>query len=69
MRHSEILLQIGSKEIGTVYFRSCEQVQRGLFSNQKEIPPPPFRQSLKIVNSGLQIEFPYNLIIHIRSIS
>ena len=74
MRRSKMLPQIGSNSIvdlyflGTVCLLSCEQVQRQLFF-QSEENFPFFRQSLKIIDSGLHIELIHNFIIQILNIS
>ena len=52
---SKILLQIKIKEMGAWIFRHC--LSRFLCFFQSEQNIPSFRQSLKIVYSGLQIEF------------
>ena len=62
MRRSKFLLQIESKEIGQWFFRNCWPPflwtgTTWAFS-QSAGSVPFFSQSLKIVNRGLQFEFP-----------
>ena len=73
MRRSKILLQIGGMEICLYYFRHCLSpflwtVTTWAFSKSKG-NFPSFRQSLKIIDTGLHIEFSHSFIIRILSIS
>ena len=73
MRRSKILLQIGGMEICLYYFRHCLSpflwtVTTWAFSKSKG-NFPSFRKSLKIIDTGLHIEFSHSFIIRILSIS
>ena len=73
MRRSKILLQIGIKEIPLWFFRLClfpflcTGTTLAFFHSWGNLPS--FRQSLKNIERGFQVEFPQSFIIRIPSIS
>ena len=73
MRRLIILLQIGIREIGLQFFRLLLfpflSTGTTLAFSHSRGNSPSFRQSLKIIERGLQIELPHIFIIRILSIS